>query len=434
MTTPAKRQRLPDEPTGPPAASAGVGGVLDVEMLLHAVLRRLDAPSIANFVEVLAVNKQWRKSLKHEALWTQLLVERFGARRSNGVDELRVVVRGDLVRLAGMDGDDEGEDDDDEEDEDDEAQALAIVAAGTAALAVGAAAVAVASAAGTFDEQQQNLMNDAMARLEAAASRSLRGIRHGFRATMTDSFNTVSSEAHRIIDVARARSIANGNQSTTDETALLRPDASVMVLSAACDELKEFLLTAEEWKRFADNVVIVQGDIGVITELNGHAIDGIAFPTTSFLSNPGIGSAAVVHQRAGDQLATHVRDLRVQLNTGEVHVTPGFNAGVNKLIHVVGPSSYQRRCYDILQVTYMNILRAARRENLQCVAMTSVSTGNLGVPCQEGAQSALRAIKRFLNKEKWPGVVGIVCFEQQVFDAFTEEKKALVEAFNVAGG
>lgn len=217
----------------------------------------------------------------------------------------------------------------------------------------------------------------------------------------------------------------------TSDTFKSNDEAKNAGLNKACEGLGEFLASAEDYKRFQENVLVVKGDIGEITELGGRAIDGIAFPTTANLHNSGTGAAAVVFRRAGDGLATLTRGLNTHWTTGCVRITPGFGAGVNKLIHAVGPSVSDRQCYQLLEATYKSVMVAAQRENLECLALASISTGNLGVPSKEGARTALRAIQQFLSQEKWAGVVGVVCYEQKVFDAFTEEKEAVLEAFNV---
>lgn len=405
-TSPAKRHRGPDKaPSSASAPRAGVARVLDVEMLLHNVLWTLDAPSIASLVEVLAGNRQWYRCLHQPALWDKLLLMHFGGRRvvdndpdvsvaNNRFANAFFLVDPDESDDEGDGEEDEGNDEiEEEEEEEEEDQVPELITVDSA----------------DSSEEEVGVVEDDNADEGA-----------------TVAGNAAASTAHDVNGAANAPAIP-ADATPSAET----PVASPLVLSLACEGLKEFLLSAEEWKRFQENVLVVQGDIGEITELGGRAIDGIAFPTTPYMRNPHIGSAAVVHRRAGDGLATHIRGLNVGLNVSEVHVTPGFDAGVDKLIHVVGPSASDRQCYQLLQLTYKNIMLAARRENLQCLALTSISTGNLGVPCKEGARMALRAIQRFLSQEKWSGVVGVVCFDPEALDAFTQEKKALVDAFNV---
>ncbi|KAE9065904.1 hypothetical protein PF006_g30353, partial [Phytophthora fragariae] len=65
---------------------------------------------------------------------------------------------------------------------------------------------------------------------------------------------------------------------------------------------------------------------------------------------------------------------------------------------------------------------------LTCVTIASISTGNMGVPCDEAAQVALRTIQKFLRANHWEGTLGIVCYGESVLKAFT--KQALLERFN----
>ncbi|CEG38229.1 uncharacterized protein PHALS_08316 [Plasmopara halstedii] len=45
---------------------------------------------------------------------------------------------------------------------------------------------------------------------------------------------------------------------------------------------------------------------------------------------------------------------------------------------------------------------------MTCVAMVSISTGNMGVPGDEGAQVALRTIQKFLRLNDWKGKLAIL--------------------------
>lgn len=198
----------------------------------------------------------------------------------------------------------------------------------------------------------------------------------------------------------------------------------------ACQSLVHFARSTKQRARFDDAVHVIQGDIGTIMQINGHAIDGIAFATSGYLHNPHMGAAQVVFTRAGRDLDAHVSEIAVQIDAGEVHVTPGFDAGVQKLIHCAGPTYWGGRGIPLLAQTYNNVMLTAVRENLDCVAMTSISTGNLGFPVREAASTGLRAIQRFIREQSWDGTIGIVCYEVPVFDAFTQEKQVILDAFN----
>jgi len=199
--------------------------------------------------------------------------------------------------------------------------------------------------------------------------------------------------------------------------------------SDVCGNLGAFFASTEDMKRFNENVLIVKGDIGSITKIGDHKIDGIAFPTASNFQNSGAGAAAAVFRRAGNELSTHVQGFSYYL-AGAARVTGGFGAGVDKLIHRVGPTASPPYRYEVLTTIYTHIMEAAQRENLTCLGVASISRGKHGVQCKEGARVALRAIQRFLSRGTWSGVVGITCNEEEVFDAFTQEKQAMLETFD----
>lgn len=200
-----------------------------------------------------------------------------------------------------------------------------------------------------------------------------------------------------------------------------------------CTELREFLRSSDELAHFASHVSVMRGDIGYIHDVGGVPVDGLGFPTNSYLTNHYIGAAAAIFRRAGNELTAHVNDplFRGRRATGEAVVTPAFQAtGIKKLIHCVGPRITQPECYELLERTYESLMNAALREDLTCVAVASVSTGNMGVPAKEGAQVAMRAIQKFIRSTHWDGVLGVVCVEDAVFEAFESARQAVLDAFN----
>ncbi|EGZ08846.1 hypothetical protein PHYSODRAFT_524958 [Phytophthora sojae] len=208
----------------------------------------------------------------------------------------------------------------------------------------------------------------------------------------------------------------------------------------ACAELQAFLQSMDDLARFEEAVTIVEGDIQHIDNIDGKPLDGIAFPTNSGLVNPHTASAGAVFRRAGRGLDEFVGDQAFRdglangsrwLPVGSAVVTPAFEAGVSKLIHCVGPGVGTADCYELLRQTYENAMNRVVSENLQCVAMVSISTGNLGVPCVKGAQVALRTIQKFLAKRTWQGKLAVVCNDERVLRAFTDEKATVMQSFNV---
>ncbi|ETI41555.1 hypothetical protein F443_13228 [Phytophthora nicotianae P1569] len=204
------------------------------------------------------------------------------------------------------------------------------------------------------------------------------------------------------------------------------------VRERTCVELQEFLQSMDERTQFDGTVKILEGDIGYINGIDGQPLDGIAFPTNSHLTNHYVGAAQAVFRRAGRGLTDHVNDpsFRGRRPTGSAVATPAFDAGVEKLIHCVGPRITMPNCFELLATTYENAMSAILHEELSCVTMASISTGNMGVPCDEGAQVALRTIQKFLRANHWDGKLAIVCYDEPVLNAFAKQKQAVFDRFN----
>ncbi|POM68252.1 Hypothetical protein PHPALM_15613 [Phytophthora palmivora] len=199
-----------------------------------------------------------------------------------------------------------------------------------------------------------------------------------------------------------------------------------------CVELQEFLLSKDERTQFDQSVKVEEGDIGHIHDIEGQPLDGIAFPTNSHLTNHYVGAAQAVFRRAGRGLNDYVNDpsFRGRRPTGSAVATPAFDAGVRKLIHCVGPRITMQNCFELLATTYENAMSAILHEELVCVTMASISTGNMGVPCEEGAQVALQTIQKFLRANHWSGKLAIVCYDEPVLTAFRKKKQDILERFN----
>ncbi|KAG1712686.1 hypothetical protein DVH05_000426 [Phytophthora capsici] len=207
-----------------------------------------------------------------------------------------------------------------------------------------------------------------------------------------------------------------------------------------CVQLEEFLRSFDDWKRFGSVVTVLKGDIERIECINDKPLDGIAFPTNSYLLNPHVAAAGAVFRRAGTGLEQFIGDVSFRerlgnwagwLPVGSAFVTPGFEAGVEKLIHCVGPSVNEANCCELLAATYENALNRLMDEDLHCIGMVSISTGNLGVPCAQGAKVAMRMLQKFLPTHNWDGNIAIVCNDENVLQAFAAEKAAILKSFNV---
>ncbi|KAG7382918.1 hypothetical protein PHYBOEH_010177 [Phytophthora boehmeriae] len=369
----AKRQRLGVSPQ-PPAA---IRSVLDVESLLQGLLSLLDMASLASFLEILALDESWRGILSHESLWHELLNSHF---------------KGNLPTSEEFNDSEEEEEEGEEEEEEEENEVL---------------------------------------ELEDA---EIEEIEELFSEEEDEEVSEVENEAQETSTSGATSPGSSSLTSTVDspETVITWPPGlpSQNVLSLACTDLKHWLRSAEQMLRFDANVQIIRGDIGQIKNVGDLNVDGLAFPTAAFLRNPHVGAAAVIFRRAGHRLTEHVNKIDVRLDVGQVHATPGFDAGVDKLIHVVGPSGLNTNCLKELQRTYRSVLRCIQHEKLNCVAMTSISTGNMGLPVDSASWSALCAMQRFMRSTDWTATVAMVCFEPEVYAAFVKSKTKLLSEFN----
>uniref|UniRef100_M4BVB6 Macro domain-containing protein n=1 Tax=Hyaloperonospora arabidopsidis (strain Emoy2) TaxID=559515 RepID=M4BVB6_HYAAE len=343
----------------------------------------LDAASVANFLEVLAVDETWRDVLTCDALWNELLRLRFAGK----------------VPVGEIFGDDDHEDEGEEEEEGEEegeGEEGGDVEDGDR----GDLAVLIEGDVETEDDGDSLVGENVEVNREENE-----GLDFG---SCGDPPGCGASSGQGLEgDIGAA-----GKK--TDQVVLntwVENVPSPTVLAVACADLKDFLRSAEQSVQFDERVRIVRGDIGEITVVEGQVLDGLAFPTAAFLRNPHSGAAAAVFRRAGKDLSDHVRTLDVRLDVGQVHVTPGFDASVAKLIHVVGPSGFNPQCFRDLQRTYRSVLRCIQTENLSCVAMASISTGNMGMPIDKSAWFALCAIQRYMRSTNWTATIAVVCFE-----------------------
>ncbi|RQM10421.1 hypothetical protein DD237_005436 [Peronospora effusa] len=396
----AKRQRLSDAVS----SSHAIGRVLDVELVVRGLLAMLDLASLASFLEVLAVDETWREVLTHETLWKELVVLHFAGKLPS--DEQF----NDENENEEEDGDygDYGEEEEEEEINDNEPDLLELLEGD----------MDVEDDASLLEEDLENEEDEVDEAFVSSSSSSPSRSRTGRSGT------AVSGQVQQM-------TIGTDEETVQGTSMTWLADApSQKLLNAACPDLKEFLRSLEQLIQFDACVQIIRGDIGDIKMVGKQPLDALAFPTATFMRNPHSGVASVIFRRAGEGLSEHVRTLDVRLEVGQVHVTPGFDAGVAKLIHCVGPSGFNPHCLRDLQLTYRSVLRCIQTENLSCVAMASISTGNNGMPVDKAAWFALCAIQRYMRSADWKATIAIVCFEADVYAAFAQSKGKLLTQFN----
>lgn len=168
-----------------------------------------------------------------------------------------------------------------------------------------------------------------------------------------------------------------------------------------------------------ERLEIIQGDI---TKLNVEAIVNAA--NMSLLGGGGVDGA--IHACAGPRLLEECRTLGGCL-TGQAKITKGYDLPAAWVIHTVGPvwQGGDRNEAELLAQCYRNSLALAKQHGLRSIAFPSISTGAYRFPVKQACRIALKEIKKFLQSNKSPEKVVIVCFGQPVFEAYQTAVKEI---------
>jgi O-acetyl-ADP-ribose deacetylase len=138
----------------------------------------------------------------------------------------------------------------------------------------------------------------------------------------------------------------------------------------------------------------------------------------------GGGVDGAIHRAAGTELLKECRTLG-GCHTGEAKITMGYNLPAKYVIHTVGPVWHggDRREDELLAMCYQNSLSLAVKHGVRTIAFPSISTGAFRFPVDRASAIALREITGFLEKSRTVQKVIIVCFGQEVYDAYQEALK-----------
>ncbi|KAK9766750.1 O-acetyl-ADP-ribose deacetylase macrod2 [Basidiobolus ranarum] len=137
-----------------------------------------------------------------------------------------------------------------------------------------------------------------------------------------------------------------------------------------------------------DKISIWRGDL---TKLQIDAIVNAA--NESLLGGGGVDGA--IHRAAGSKLQLECRGLN-GCKVGEAKITKGYNLPAKHVIHTVGPRGENP---SLLGSCYYNALELAKENNLRSIAFPCISTGIFGYPNENAAHVALRATRKWLEKD-----------------------------------
>ncbi|TVP95596.1 MAG: RNase III inhibitor, partial [Acholeplasmatales bacterium] len=127
-------------------------------------------------------------------------------------------------------------------------------------------------------------------------------------------------------------------------------------------------------------------------------VDAIVNSTSA---EPSVGGGAdrMIHRVAGPDLLIERRRYGT-LKVGQAVLTRGFGLPAKYVIHVLGPLYHDgrqgehARLYD----TYKQALKLAKTKQVQSIALPLIGSGTFAFPRGEALETALRAIKAFLDE------------------------------------
>ena len=161
-------------------------------------------------------------------------------------------------------------------------------------------------------------------------------------------------------------------------------------------------------------IQIIKADI---TRLEVDAIVNAA--NSTLLGGGGVDGA--IHAAAGPGLLRECRTLG-GCPTGEARLTGGYGLPAKYVIHTVGPiwRGGDRGEDGLLASCYRNSLALAAQNGIKIIAFPSISTGAYGFPVERASRIAVAEIKKFLEADGSIEKVMIVCFNQDVFEAYNK--------------
>jgi O-acetyl-ADP-ribose deacetylase len=172
-------------------------------------------------------------------------------------------------------------------------------------------------------------------------------------------------------------------------------------------------------------IELIKGDI---TKINADAIVNAA--NSTLLGGGGVDGA--IHRAAGPRLLRECRKAG-GCPTGEARITGGYDLPAKFVIHTVGPiwrggggepGEAGNREDRLLAECYRNSLALAAKNGVKKIAFPSISTGAYRFPVERASKIAVREMRDFLETHHEMEEIIIVCFGEEVFQAYERALKA----------
>jgi O-acetyl-ADP-ribose deacetylase len=156
----------------------------------------------------------------------------------------------------------------------------------------------------------------------------------------------------------------------------------------------------------------------VLGDITKQQVDVIVNAARNSLLGGG-GVDGAIHKAAGPELLEECRKLD-GCKTGDAKITMAYYLPAKYVIHTVGPvwkgGSHGEAA--LLANCYQRTLELAVGHDVKTIAFPSISTGAYGYPVEQASAIAVNTIQDFLKDNESIEKVLIVCFSQEVFDAY----------------